>query len=196
MQLLLQATWKADPAALLLTQQRVFNLIDLFSECASLPEPFSCQANFFLSGSPFGSFSAGCVGSYNAGFGWDSTDGTCGSSDYQGVDVDVDLGALFHLTTIGFRYSLVKDGAHPGLASNLIFVYDVDNAAFLGTPLTGTDTVDGVNQIFSTGPISATTRHLRFFAAAGIDTIGTPISGSALISAATIDGDSTGPGPC
>jgi len=56
MQLLLQATWKTDdPAALLLAQERVFNLIDLFTECSSSIDAFSCDYDIesSLDGAPF-----------------------------------------------------------------------------------------------------------------------------------------------
>jgi hypothetical protein len=50
MQLLLQATWDVpDTASLLLVQERAFNLIDLFQECASSSLPFSCPYDFSAS---------------------------------------------------------------------------------------------------------------------------------------------------
>jgi hypothetical protein len=54
-QLLLQATWAtSDPAILLLTQERVFNLLDLFQECATPDVPFACPYDFALSDQTWG----------------------------------------------------------------------------------------------------------------------------------------------
>lgn len=48
MQLLLQSTWKTDdPATLLLAQNRVSNLIDLFQECGESVLPIACPYPFF-----------------------------------------------------------------------------------------------------------------------------------------------------
>lgn len=50
-QLLLEATWATDdPAALLIQQQRVFKLIDLFQECSTTVLPFACPFDFSTGG--------------------------------------------------------------------------------------------------------------------------------------------------
>lgn len=74
-QLLLQSTW--DPAGpdLLHTQQRVFNLIDLFSECSSGVLPFACPYPFSEGDEGFGvidntAFTPSNFGYYVAGQGF------------------------------------------------------------------------------------------------------------------------------
>lgn len=83
-QLLLQATWQTDdPGTLLLTQQRVFNLIDLFSECEGGPG-LACPFDFTAGAASDGGFvpvtQAGITpdttGAFESGIGWVSTDAT------------------------------------------------------------------------------------------------------------------------
>lgn len=49
-QLLLQATWQGDAPTLLEAQQRAFNLIDLFQECATVDFPFACSYEIEVDG--------------------------------------------------------------------------------------------------------------------------------------------------
>jgi len=94
-QLLLQATWATDdPAILQRTQDRVFNLIDLFSECDASDLPFACPYDFSTSDGGWvvetnwvGSTPV-FFGQYSAGIGWVETDQIRpGGAHYFGCDI-------------------------------------------------------------------------------------------------------------
>lgn len=79
-QLLLQSTWQTDdPALLLLSQQRAFGLIALFTECDEADVPFACPYDFVeadghgWTNRDFTPYSPPDLGALSLGFGWVNT---------------------------------------------------------------------------------------------------------------------------
>jgi len=89
-QLLLQSTWDTDDAGLDLVQQRVFNLIDLFTECSGgEPLPFECLGDLTLEAQPFGTWTIlESLGSFSPGNGYIDTDAQP-ANWYRGVRIQI-----------------------------------------------------------------------------------------------------------
>jgi len=145
-QLLLQATWKTDdPAALLLVQQRAFNLLDLFT-CGSGELPFLCVGDFIGSDQPFQTWTvdSGC-GSYLGGTGYEATDcGPFGSHTFRQVALIVTLDNPVTLTGLDLAYAMVKGTFDVPGTFDQVYVRDVTHGTTL-VALTVDDLVDGTD---------------------------------------------------
>src|SRR5919108_180686 len=113
-QLLLQATWDTDQAGLELVQSRVFNLIDLFVECAAADLPFSCPYDFTVSDGGFvladqgPGYTPTTEGIYVPGTGWQSAAQTWpDSSTHYNVDIvkSFSISATVNSVSVDFDWS-------------------------------------------------------------------------------------------
>jgi len=174
MQLLLQASWVEGSGDLDQTQGRVFNLIDLFTECSSSEPPFSCLADFRTSASPFGTITifwcpaSDAIGEYGGLTGYQGTVGHAGADIYNGVTLDIVLDVAVHVTDVIIGFDVQK-GEVTNNSSFSIIAYDCQNSAIIGTPLTFAEMADGSGQTYHSGGTSALTNHIAVLVAASID---------------------------
>lgn len=142
-QLLLEATWATDdPAALLIQQQRVFNLIDLFQECSPLVLPFSCPFDF-SSGGNGGVIQLG-RGVYVSGSGWNESNVSAPPFTLRALDVLFTFSPAFVCSSIDMVYDFVKGAVLPPGFSNGIQTY------LAGSPL-ATSLIDSSTDPDGTG---------------------------------------------
>jgi len=126
--------------------------------------PFACPGDLSESSGPYGTWAIGCVGAYVATQGYGPSLGMCGSAWYYGADLLIDLGAAYPISRITVVYDLIKGVAAEG-SCDLLFVYDNDHHAFIGSPLTYDDLVTAGGQVVRRGPSSGDVRNLRIFLA-------------------------------
>jgi hypothetical protein len=153
--MLLEATWKTDdPAALLLQQQRVFKLIDLFQECDASVLPFACPFDLTLTlglGTIYGS-----RGTWVSGVGFESAVYSSGGFFNSQLGVIFSYATPFVCTSAEAHYSLVKGSPVPAGFTNGIQLFN-------GGSLVAQDIVDsrfdadGVNRIRTATPASPST---------------------------------------
>lgn len=116
LQLLLQSTWDTgNPAVLELAQQRAFNLIDLFQECASAPA-ISCPFDFSVPGAGAGGFvnipepayTPGYFGQVIDGTGWVSTLGvhSGGTLFLKQIEIAKTFSPAVHMTALEMDFNL------------------------------------------------------------------------------------------
>jgi len=154
MQLLLQATWDTtDPAALLLAQQRTFNLIELFQECSSAL-PFSCPYPFSAGDEGFGvhidtGFTPPTLGFYVAADkfegGHQINNSTGGHWGYCWIERD--LTPAVTLTSVDMVFDLVK-GTFSGVTDGYILLYNGGSLITYGN-FDCSARADGMGQTFS-----------------------------------------------
>lgn len=143
-QLLLQATWDTDAAGLALAQARVFNLIDLFVECAVSDLPFACPFDFGGNDGGFALFPSGSGftpstrGTYFMGSGWLTTQQTyAGGSLYtNGAAISKALDPSSVITSVDMGYDLTKGFFAGGSA------FQTGIVLFLGGSVVATQLVD------------------------------------------------------
>jgi len=105
-QLLLQATWKGDAAAVLLAQQRSFNLIDLFQECGGSVLPFACPYNYFLSNGGWSTVDG--RGTWIPLVGWRDTFDCTGGNGERVVFIHKSFSPAVNINHIVMTYNLFK----------------------------------------------------------------------------------------
>jgi hypothetical protein len=200
-QLLLQATWSTDdPAALLLAQQRVFNLIDLFGECSGGGFAFACPYDFALHGAAIWacltdvSSTPECVSDFVVGSGFEGVEFT--NTGVPGRTFGwAQCHALFTattLTTVEMSYDVLKgsfdvdDGGQTGIFLRLagtVVASQVVNSASDG---------DGVGK--SVGWVGSITADEIIFRVEMCNRTSGTMSGSARINGGIVEG--TGSSPC
>lgn len=143
-QLLLQATWSTDSAGLLLAQERVFKLIDLFQECSPAVLPFACPYDFSVGDGGWSilidpSFTPATMGFYVAAseFQGSHVVNNATTSPWGILGIEKSLGGTFNCTSMDMTFDLTKgtfSGSTNGfvagfLAGALKFVQYMDCSA-------------------------------------------------------------------
>jgi len=164
-QLLLQSTWKEGTGDLLLTQERVFNLIDLFTECSSSDLPFFCSGDARSSASPFAVWTLDTPpysGVWVSGAGYQATCGVgSDGNSYCGIRLKVQLDQAVDISDVQLLYDY-NEGSFDG-PLNVVGVYDLTNSAVVGTWLTNSTVVSGSGLTYHSGPFSAPSSQFFIF---------------------------------
>ena len=199
LQLVLQASWKADEPLLTLTQERAMTLISMFQECPSALIPFLCSGDFGVSPSPFATISIyppNNIGFWSAFVGYIETENAISGADCtRGADIEVQFSQPITPTQLTLRYSL----AHSSYAFNTDiwrYMYDLDNGHFfqydnsLTTPPT-----DATNVSWNWVGTNAPTSRLVFGVRCGSSPSCPTPGGSCALEALTIIGEAAS-NPC
>lgn len=148
-QLLLESTWTKPGVDLTLVKKRVFTLIDLFTECATVEIPFACGGDIRFEMSPFGTFSLfvypPTIGAFVPMAGWQTTIAEVGDTTYNGVHLKVHFAAPVQITHINILYDLTKGQVING-SELALYVYDLDNSAYFTPELSFDSLSDGNGQ--------------------------------------------------
>jgi hypothetical protein len=199
-QLLLQATWSGDLAAVDLAQQRAFNLIDLFRECPTSELPFACAYDFSSSQAIWDGYNHGVswtpafFSSYTPGSGFEAVAAT--NTGVPGrIYGDAACQSLFAstmLTHVDFSYDLVK-GAFDVDDGNQTGILIANAGVIVATQLVHSAAQpDGANSISWDGSLMAD--NIALIVQASNKTDPMHAQGIALISGAHLAG--TGTPPC
>lgn len=192
-QLLLPSTWSQAGPPLTLTKKRVFNLIDLFSECSSATVPFFCDGDSRFAQSPFATWTNDphySLGTWVSMAGWQTTIATSGTSRYNGIEIKVTFSSPIKISNINILYDLSK-GEVAAPSELAMYVMDYTSNAYLSPTLTFDDLDDGngQEQIFAGGPNPTSSLQIRLFAASKASTTADPSpAGLGYIIGATLSG--------
>ena len=197
LQLLLQATWKAEGDDLTLAQQRAMTLISMFDECSQAYIPFACQGDFRDNASPFSTWSLfnnpPTIGAWISTVGYQSTISILGSSAYNGILLKVHLANPCVINDVSLLYDL-NQGQVNNPSELAAFAYDLDNAAFLSGAVTFAGISIGLGEHLHFGGPTSPTQNLliRLFASSSPSTADPSPAGLCDIIGVNITGSNNG----